>query len=113
MKSLIQTSALAYLDHLREQGYKEHTVVQYHSDLMKSAEFLGAYRRVREIMPSEVGRFLQSDALLLGKHGQELALRTTQRTVRVLRQYLQWLELKKMRNCRELLERFEGARRED
>ena len=104
MKTSIISTALAFMDHLREQGFKEHTVLQYQTDLMKAAGFLGEYRRVKEILPSQIELFLQSDALLHSRKGRALAPRTIERTVRVLRHYLYWLQKQKMRRCDDLLE---------
>ncbi|MCB1221952.1 MAG: site-specific integrase [Planctomycetales bacterium] len=109
MKSLIISTVEAYLESLHERGYKNNTVMQYRIDLMKAAEFLKKYRQVKEIMPHQIERFLQSDALLLGRRGERLAPRTVQRTLRVLRQYLIWLQDNKWRRVEYLLDVLERA----
>lgn len=86
----LHAAAQAYLEHLREQGKKERTLYTYGQDFKQMEAFFGVDRKLANILPPHVGKFLKSDDLLRLPNGKERAKPTVDKTVRVLRMFLVW-----------------------
>ena len=90
MAKKLYPAVLEWLDYLREQQYKEHTVVVYGRELKKMYEYYGAYQQLDSVTTERIRLFLKSDPLLKGVKDQPLARNTIDRTIRVFRLFLNW-----------------------
>jgi site-specific recombinase XerD len=86
----LHEAAQAYLEHLREQGKKERTLLTYGMDVKQMEAFFGADRKLKSILTPHIGKFLKSDVLLKLPSGKDRAKPTVDKTVRVLRMFLIW-----------------------
>jgi len=88
----LKDAAPQFIEHLRAAGKKEQTLRTYAKALEVVAGFLGEGKSLKAIRPTDVGRFLKSDALLKKPSGKERAQPTVDQIVRVLRMLLEWAQ---------------------
>ena len=88
----LKDAAPQYLEHLRAAGKKEQTLRTYGTALEVVAGFFGEGKTLKAIRPTDVGRFLKSDALLKKPNGKDRAQPTVDQIVRVFRMLLEWAQ---------------------
>ena len=81
-----------FLVHLRSAGKNERTARTYANALHVVVGFFGEGKTLKAIRPTDVGRFLKSDALLKKPSGKERAQPTIDQIVRVFRMMLEWAQ---------------------
>lgn len=85
-------AAQHYLEMLEQQGKHQRTIYTYHRDLAQIQAFFGEARQIHTITLPLMGRFLKSEELLMLPNGSPRAKQTTQKTIRVFRMLLIWLQ---------------------
>ena len=80
----------AYMEYLKSQGKAERTLYTYGKDFEQITTFFGEKKQLTAIRPTDVGKFLKSDALLTLPSGKTRAVPTIEKTIRVLRMFLEW-----------------------
>ena len=86
----LKDAAPQFIEHLRAAGKKEQTLRTYTKALEVVAGFFGEGKTLKALRPADVGRFLNSDALLKKPNGADRARPTVDQIVRVLRMLLEW-----------------------
>jgi len=80
-----------YLEFLAYEGKSKQTLYTYSRDIQQILAFFGADRLINNIPLPLIGRFLKSDELLKLPNGQDRALQTVNKTIRVFRMFMHWL----------------------
>ena len=91
-QTTLNDAAPQFIEHLRAAGKKEQTLRTYATALEVVAGFFGEGKTLKAIRPTDVGRFLKSDALLKKPNGKERAQPTIDQIVRVFRMMLEWAQ---------------------
>jgi len=88
----LKDAAPQFLVHLRAAGKNERTARTYGNALHVVVGFFGEGKTLKAIRPTDVGRFLKSDALLKKPNGKDRAQPTVDQIVRVFRMLLEWAQ---------------------
>lgn len=90
MSITFHQARLAYLHHLEGQGKSKRTLYTYGKDLEQILAFWGAEKPITHVSLPTIGKFLKSPELLLLIDGSPRADRTVQKTIRVLRMFIEF-----------------------
>ena len=81
-----------YLSHLEDEGKGHGTVFSYGIELRMACRELGAETKVSTLTPKKVRAYFESDAVVKNRKGKPKARPTIDKTRRILRLALVWLE---------------------
>lgn len=92
MSITLAEAAQQYLVMLENQGKQPATLYTYGKDLEQIQAFFGEEKLVNAISLPQIGKFLKSDELLKLPNGKERSLPTVNKTIRVFRMLMLWLQ---------------------
>ncbi len=93
MAKTLSEAISEYKKYLLALGKTEGTVKTYGMDLAYFENFIGGHKALDSVTAAQVGKFMNSDILLLNqKSGEEKHPITICKNIRVVRQFLLWLQ---------------------